>query len=332
MTIAPGCATAQRLRWRPRSDERRWTPRLTPAQPGGGGAARQPQPAPRWAPTAATSSPPPTSTGWPPGRCASTGTTPDRCRACRPATTCCSAPSTSCGGRGARSRCGRTAITHHLRRAGVTTMLVSDHPHLFETGGENYHTDFTAWDYVRGHEGDPWRTRPDPAGPAPPPCQPSPRRSTAYDDVPHLVPGGGRLPRPQDHGRGGGVARRRRRGPRPVPAGRGRVRPARALRHPRAVGLAVRPRLGGAPPDLAALRRRRAWRRACSPSAQAPGPAGQLRRQALDDRPLPRPGARRDGPAGPVGRHRRHPLHRPRPLPGREGRAGANRACRSTSR
>jgi arylsulfatase A-like enzyme len=54
------------------------------------------------------------------------------------------------------------AITYELRRAGVTAMLVSDHPHLFETGGENYHADFTAWSYVRGHEGDPWRTRPDP--------------------------------------------------------------------------------------------------------------------------------------------------------------------------
>jgi len=52
-------------------------------------------------------------------------------------------------------------ITVQLRRSGVTTMLVSDHPHLFETGGENYHTDFSAWDYVRGHEGDPWRTYPD---------------------------------------------------------------------------------------------------------------------------------------------------------------------------
>ena len=41
-------------------------------------------------------------------------------------------------------------------------MLVSDHPHLFETGGENYHSDFTAWDYLRGHEGDPWRTYPRP--------------------------------------------------------------------------------------------------------------------------------------------------------------------------
>jgi arylsulfatase A-like enzyme len=54
-------------------------------------------------------------------------------------------------------------ITDHLQAAGVVTMLVSDHPHLFETGGENYHTDFTAWDYQRGHESDPWKTRPDPS-------------------------------------------------------------------------------------------------------------------------------------------------------------------------
>ena len=56
------------------------------------------------------------------------------------------------------------AITHLLRRdAGISTMLVSDHPHLFESGGENYHNDFGAWDYLRGHEDDPWRTRPDPS-------------------------------------------------------------------------------------------------------------------------------------------------------------------------
>jgi arylsulfatase A-like enzyme len=54
-------------------------------------------------------------------------------------------------------------LTAALRRVGVTTMLASDHPHLFETGGENYHCDFTAWDYVRGHESDPWRTAPDPS-------------------------------------------------------------------------------------------------------------------------------------------------------------------------
>ena len=54
-------------------------------------------------------------------------------------------------------------ITQPLRRAGVTTMLVSDHPHLFEVGGENYHSDFSVWDYVRGHEGDTWRTYHDPS-------------------------------------------------------------------------------------------------------------------------------------------------------------------------
>jgi len=53
-------------------------------------------------------------------------------------------------------------ITRALRNQGVTSVLVSDHPHLFETGGENYHTDFTAWLYERGHEGDPWRTTQDP--------------------------------------------------------------------------------------------------------------------------------------------------------------------------
>jgi arylsulfatase A-like enzyme len=55
------------------------------------------------------------------------------------------------------------AITVPLRAAGVVTKLVTDHPHLFEVGGENYHADFTAWDYERGHESDPWKTRPDPS-------------------------------------------------------------------------------------------------------------------------------------------------------------------------
>ncbi len=55
------------------------------------------------------------------------------------------------------------AITRSLRGAGVTTQLISDHPHLFESGGENYHTDFSAWAYERGHENDPWKTVPDPS-------------------------------------------------------------------------------------------------------------------------------------------------------------------------
>lgn len=54
-------------------------------------------------------------------------------------------------------------ITAALRRVDVTTKLVTDHPHLFEVGGENYHCDFTAWDYQRGHESDPWKTRADPS-------------------------------------------------------------------------------------------------------------------------------------------------------------------------
>ena len=45
----------------------------------------------------------------------------------------------------------------------LDSLLVSDHPHLFEIGGENYHTDFDGWEYVRGHEGDPWRTYTDPS-------------------------------------------------------------------------------------------------------------------------------------------------------------------------
>ena len=165
--------------------------------------ARQPQPAPARGVRQRTSSTRRTSTGSPRGRCASPATTPARCRACRRATTSSSARSTSCGGRGARSRCGRTPITHHLRRAGVTTMLVSDHPHLFETGGENYHTDFSAWEYVRGHEGDPWQTAPDPSwigapgaagarGLDPPPLRHDAGRGSATRPT---SPGRGRWPR-----------------------------------------------------------------------------------------------------------------------------------------
>ncbi len=54
-------------------------------------------------------------------------------------------------------------ITRVLHHNGVVSHLSTDHPHMFETGGENYHTDFSAWEYVRGHEGDPWRTYEDPS-------------------------------------------------------------------------------------------------------------------------------------------------------------------------
>ncbi len=65
------------------------------------------------------------------------------------------------------------SLTALLSRAGVTSMLLSDHPHLFETGGENYHTEFTGWDYLRGHEGDLWKTRPDDSWIGTPPFRPA---------------------------------------------------------------------------------------------------------------------------------------------------------------
>ncbi len=57
----------------------------------------------------------------------------------------------------------KDAITCELRPAGVVTQLISDRPHLFEAGGENYRIDFTVRDCQRAHEGDPWKTRADPS-------------------------------------------------------------------------------------------------------------------------------------------------------------------------
>src|SRR5690242_12361749 len=71
------------------------------------------------------------------------------------------------------------AITYPLRKAGVVSQLISDHPHLFETGGENYHVDFTAWDYQRGQEGDAWKTRADPSWAGSPHI--GPKREMPYD-------------------------------------------------------------------------------------------------------------------------------------------------------
>ena len=55
------------------------------------------------------------------------------------------------------------AITYAMRGKGVATQLISDHPHLFEAGGENYHTDFGAWAYERGGETDAWQLKRDPS-------------------------------------------------------------------------------------------------------------------------------------------------------------------------
>jgi hypothetical protein len=70
--------------------------------------------------------------------------------------------------------------------AGVTTMLVTDHPHLFEIGGEDDHIDFSGREYVRGHEGDARTTEP----------LPQLDRRAPRPVVPHAPPGWGSRDRP----------------------------------------------------------------------------------------------------------------------------------------
>lgn len=55
-------------------------------------------------------------------------------------------------------------IAEHAARAGLRTGLVTDHFHLFEWGGYGYVQDFDSWQFIRGHECDPWRAD-DPAVP-----------------------------------------------------------------------------------------------------------------------------------------------------------------------
>ena len=150
-------------------------------------------------------------------------------------------------------------ITDHLRDAGVVTMLVSDHPHLFETGGENYHTDFYRVGLRARPRGRPVAHVPRPdVGRRARRCRPRAAPfAAALRHVAHVVPRGDDFPGPRmmraaaDWLRGAAPAAR------PVAALRRRVRSARALRHARAVGGPLRPRLGRRPHHLAAVRRRR---------------------------------------------------------------------------
>ena len=166
------------------------------------------------------------------------------------------------------------AVTALLRRdAGISTMLVSDHPHLFETGGENYHTDFGAWDYLRGHEDDPWRTRPDPSWIGAPalPVRRAPWER-GYDISRTWFKDEAEFPGPRTMAAAAswldGELTASARPRRARPAGGRRVRPARALRRPGAVGQPLRPRLGGRAAHLAALRHAARSSRA-SPIARA---------------------------------------------------------------
>ena len=227
-------------------------------------------------------------------------------------------------------------VTQQLRRAGVTTMLVSDHPHLFETGGENYHTDFSAWDYVRGHEGDPWRTYSDPSYIGTPAL---PARGggwywqerlgfdsgdRGYDRSRTFFRSEEDFPGPRTMRTAADWVRRGAPDDTPFLLVRRRVRPARAVRHACAVSRPLRPRLGRRAVDLAALRRR-CGRVGAVARARGPPDPRQLRIQAHHDRPLGRRGLRRPGGAGAVGVDGGHRVHGPRPLSRREGHLGQAR-------
>ena len=151
-------------------------------------------------------------------------------------------------------------------------------------------------------------------------------RPHALRRLARLLPRRGRLPGPAHARRGRALARARRAAPRALPAVRRRVRSARAVRHARALRIDVRPGVGRAAPDLAAVytggcRGRSADR---APGAAAPR---LLRRQAHHDRPLVRRDPGRARPRRPVGLHGGDRLHRPRPLPGRARRVRQARAA-----
>ena len=201
-------------------------------------------------------------------------------------------------------------------------MLVSDHPHLFETGGENYHTDFTAWDYVRGHEGDPWRTCPDPSWIGAPDRPAAPAQAGwlrhPYDDSRTWFRDEADYPGPRTMAAAADWLERQAPSAERYLLFVDEFDPHEPFDTPPPWAGALRPgRL--AAPDLAAVRRRRHGPRDHLPRRARSG-ARRLRGQAVDDRPPPRTGARRARPPRCVGRHRGHPVHRPRALPRRARR------------
>lgn len=49
-----------------------------------------------------------------------------------------------------------------ISQAGKVSYLITDHAHLWRRGGENYHTGYTGFDFVRGTTEDPFHTDPEP--------------------------------------------------------------------------------------------------------------------------------------------------------------------------
>jgi arylsulfatase A-like enzyme len=53
-----------------------------------------------------------------------------------------------------------TTLPQLATAAGVRTMLITDHYHLFQPGAGNYHFGFDGWEFIRGQEDDHWATDP----------------------------------------------------------------------------------------------------------------------------------------------------------------------------
>ncbi|MFC1736478.1 sulfatase [Candidatus Hydrogenedentota bacterium] len=56
-------------------------------------------------------------------------------------------------------------VTWLMRKHDKMSMLVTDNYHFFERGGYNYYTDYSGFEFIRGHEKDAWKTHPIDPGP-----------------------------------------------------------------------------------------------------------------------------------------------------------------------
>ena len=245
------------------------------------------------------------------------------------------ARSTSCGGRGARSSCGRTPITYHLRpRRGDDDARVRppapvrdrrrELPHRLQRAG----TTCAATRATRGARRPTRRGSGAPALPA--------REGWIhhhYDTSPHLVPRRGRLPRrPRRWPRPpGGWPGRRRRPTASCCSSTSSTRTSRSTRPSRGRRATTPTGTGPKviwPPyavDAVATGRHR-----------RPRPPRTIRAnygaKLSDDRPLARPGARRARPPGPVGRHRGRSCAPTTATTSARTTSSASPACPCTSR
>jgi hypothetical protein len=189
-----------------------------------------------------TSSTPQTSTASPPGRCASSATSPVRCRACRHATTFWSARWISSGGRGGPSSCGKSPSPS--RCGGRRHHHAGQRPSapVRDWRRELSHRVPRLGLRARPRERSRGRRGPTRAGSGAGATR-VPGRARHYDVSRTHFREELDFPGPRTMSRAAAGSRECRR-PRPLPAVRRRVRPPRAVRHAGALGQPIRPRLG----------------------------------------------------------------------------------------